>query len=473
MLFNSYTFILFFAAVLAIHNLPFPWRVKKINLLTASYLFYAAWNPPYVLLLIFATVVDWQVARLIDRSVTALRRKLLLAASLAVNLGLLASFKYAGFLLDNFVRILSLAGIPFTPAHPDIILPVGISFYMFQTLSYTIDIYRRNIRPWPSFLDYALYVSFFPQLVAGPIVRANYFLPQCAEERLTTAAGLGWGLYLLTIGLFQKIVLADGLLAPVADTLFESPGAPGTLTAWAGTLAFSGQIFFDFAGYSTCAIGIALCLGFHLPDNFRFPYAAAGFTDFWRRWHMSLSSWLRDYLYISLGGNRKGTVRTYVNILVTMLLGGLWHGASWTFVAWGGLHGLYLVIERLLKRAAGVFPLLRSMPAAIAMLITYLVVTVTWTFFRSDTFPQALGILRSLAGQAPDSPEILIGPLEILTVGTITAGLVLSHWYLRDREFTSVFTCTPVWVRSVLLTIMFIGIATLSGEDRAFIYFQF
>ena len=272
-----------------------------------------------------------------------------LVVSLSVNLGLLGFFKYGTFLLDNFITFSELLGIPFTPAKPDIILPVGISFYTFQTLSYTLDIYFRKSRPWSSFLDYALFVTFFPQLVAGPIVRSSEFLPQCLTPRRATLERFSWGLILLVSGLFQKIVVADGLLAPIVEKVYDTGMVPDTLSAWCGTLAFSGQIFCDFAGYSSCAIGVAMCLGFKIPDNFRSPYAAIGFSDFWGRWHISLSSWLRDYLYIPLGGNRKGAAGTYINLMLTMLIGGLWHGASWTFVFWGGLHGLYLAVERMFR----------------------------------------------------------------------------------------------------------------------------
>jgi alginate O-acetyltransferase complex protein AlgI len=220
-------------------------------------------------------------------------------------------------------------------------------------MAYSLDIYLKRAEPSKSFLDFALFVTFFPQLVAGPIVRPTHLLPQFATPRVATPQQLCWGLRLMTIGLFQKIVVADGLLAPTADAAFGAAGMLHPLDAWLGTLAFSGQIFSDFAGYSTTAIGVALALGFGLPDNFRCPYAAIGFSDFWRRWHISLSTWLRDYLYIPIGGNRKGNLRTYANLMTTMLLGGLWHGASWTFVVWGGLHGLYLAAERWLKARFG------------------------------------------------------------------------------------------------------------------------
>src|SRR5688572_18835656 len=263
---------------------------------------------------------------------------------------MLIFFKYGTFLLDNFVTIVNSMGIDYQPAKPNIILPAGISFYTFTTLCYTIDMYKRESKPVKTLLDFSLFVTFFPHLVAGPIVRPPQLVPQFATPKSANRQQMMQGLFLLTLGLFMKVVMADTFLAGPSDSVFNFGNQLSGLDAWMGVLAFSGQIFFDFAGYSTCAIGVAMCLGFTLPENFRFPYAAIGFSDFWRRWHITLSSWLRDYLYIPLGGNRKGKGRTYINLMLTMLLGGLWHGASWTFVVWGGLHGLYLCAERLLTR---------------------------------------------------------------------------------------------------------------------------
>jgi D-alanyl-lipoteichoic acid acyltransferase DltB (MBOAT superfamily) len=346
MLFNSYTFLMFFVVVLAGYYLTRSWKVRKGILLVASYVFYAAWNPPFVVLLWLSTVVDWLAAKGIHASVSPRRRRLLMAVSLMANFGLLGYFKYAGFMVDNFLLLARALGLHVSLASPNVILPVGISFYTFQTLSYVLDVYRRKIVPERSFLDYALYVTFFPQLVAGPIIRAEDFLPQCTQPKACSGNDLGWGLSLMLLGLFEKVAIADGILAPIVESVYDTVGRPDFISAWCGTFAFAGQIFLDFAGYSLVAIGSALCLGFTIQDNFRFPYAAVGFSDFWARWHMSLSSWLRDYLYIPLGGSRKGPFRTFASLMITMLLGGLWHGASWTFVIWGGLHGLYLVLQR-------------------------------------------------------------------------------------------------------------------------------
>src|SRR6184192_1180275 len=353
MVFNSLTFVVFFACVLALHALPLPWTTKKINLAVASYLFYAAWNPPFVILLWVSTVVDWYAAQGLVKAKRPTSRHAWMLLSVIANLGMLGYFKYGQFLLDNFTSLISAVGIAYHPAHYDIVLPVGISFYTFATMSYTLDVYLRRATPAQNLLDYALFVTFFPHLVAGPIMRPTELVPQFAQPRRATGEQLRFGLALMTLGLFNKIVLADSFLASAAERVYDSDKIPGALDAWAGTLAFSGQIFCDFAGYSTTAIGAALCLGFAMPDNFRFPYAAVGFSDFWRRWHISLSTWLRDYLYVSLGGNRKGKIRTYINLALTMLIGGLWHGAAWRFVVWGGLHGSYLTAERMLRGTFG------------------------------------------------------------------------------------------------------------------------
>jgi D-alanyl-lipoteichoic acid acyltransferase DltB (MBOAT superfamily) len=472
MVFNSLTFLLFFGAVLLLHWLPLPWRSRKLNLLLASYLFYAAWNPPFVILIWISTVVDWFAAGRMPQARTPARRRALLVASLATNLGLLGAFKYGNFLLANFVALAGSLGIDYQPPPMDIVLPVGISFYTFQTLSYTIDVYRGKLRPWNSFLDFALFVTFFPQLVAGPIVRASYFLPQLNAARRASSGQLGWGLTLLTIGLFEKVVLADAISAPVADLVYSAAGQAGFLDAWLGTLAFSAQIFFDFAGYSTCAIGIALCLGFALPDNFRYPYAAIGFSDFWRRWHISLSSWLRDYLYIPLGGNRRGRARTHVNLAATMLLGGLWHGAAWRFVAWGGLHGLYLVVERRLQNTWGHVEWLRRAWVRVGLaLVTYALVCLTWVFFRAQNFGDAWQLVTAMV--TGRRGELALGIGNAVSITALTIGLLATHWWMRDTTMEDRWARIPVWLRTIVLVGVIVTLALIRGDNRAFIYFQF
>jgi alginate O-acetyltransferase complex protein AlgI len=473
LLFNSLTFIVFFVLVLALHNAPLPWNVKKTNLLIASYLFYAAWNPPFVILLWLSTVIDWHVAKRLFVEQAQHKRRLLLAISVAVNLGLLGYFKYGGFLLENFVSLMAMAGIDYQAPDCSIVLPVGISFYTFQTMAYSLDVYLKRAEPSKSFLDFALFVTFFPQLVAGPIVRPTHLLPQFAVPRVATAKQLYWGLGLMTIGMFQKIVVADGLLAPVADAAFGADEMLHPLDAWLGTLAFSGQIFSDFAGYSTTAIGVALTLGFGLPDNFRFPYAAIGFSDFWRRWHISLSSWLRDYLYVPLGGNRKGNLRTYANLMTTMLLGGLWHGASWTFVVWGGLHGLYLAVERWLNARFGHNAVWSRLPAQIFLaVLTYFLVNITWVFFRAGDFATAWRMIVTMLTFVTDGEKVLPTVHILQVVITISIMLVI-HWRMRERKLDEVINRMPVWLTGIIWGVMLTLIIITQGGSDAFIYFQF
>lgn len=471
MVFNSIIFFAFFAMVLFIYYLPLPWKAKKTHLWISSYLFYAAWNPPFVLLLWISTVVDWFVGKAIADTKKLMKKRALLIFSLSVNLGLLAYFKYGEFLLDTFIVVLKALNITFHPAAPDVVLPVGISFYTFQSLSYTFDIYQGKMRPWKSFSDFALFVTFFPQLVAGPIVRAADFLPQLKSPRKTSADQLGWGFCLLTMGLFQKVILADSLMAPIADKVYSQAGVAGFSDAWIGTLAFSGQIFFDFSGYSNCAIGAALCLGFALPDNFRFPYASIGFTEFWKRWHISLSTWLRDYLYISLGGNRKGKARTLVNVMITMLLGGLWHGASWRFILWGGLHGIYLVVERGLRhifKDADFFQ--QTGMLLVLVLITYYFLCITWVFFRAEDFASAFALISNMFYPGEGN---LVDQGEIYQVLMISFLLLWVHWKLRESSLEAFMGKLPWWIRGIAISFILISLALAPSDERAFIYFQF
>ena len=476
MVFNSLTFLVFFAVVVAAHHLPFlSWRAKKINLLIASYVFYAAWNPPFILLLWASTVVDWFIARGIwasrDRS-RAVRRSWLVI-SVAVNIGFIGFFKYGEFLLQNWQALMQAFGVTWIAPEWSIVLPVGISFYTFVTLSYTLDVYLGRSKPIGSFLDYALFVTFFPHLVAGPIVRPTQLVPQFYTPKQATRDSMLWGLGLIVLGLFEKVVLADGGLANAADKVFAAEGAIGFVDAWLGTLAFSGQIFCDFAGYSTIAIGTALCLGFALPENFRMPYAAIGFSDFWRRWHISLSTWLRDYLYIPLGGSRGTEARTYVNLMLTMLLGGLWHGASWTFVAWGGLHGLYLAVERWLRARTGVAGDPASGWSRLALaLLTYALVNLTWVFFRAEDFGGAARILAGMAGLTQDAAPVL-PTMFVAKVVVIVTAIVATQWLMRNRSLEDVVARVPWWLTSLVAAAMLFAVTITQGSGQAFIYFQF
>lgn len=473
MLFNSYTFFIFFALVLLATRFNYAWHFKKSVLLFVSYIFYAAWNPPFVILLWLSTVIDWFLARFIDQAKTQSRKKLFLITSLLVNLGMLAFFKYGDFLAQNFVWLANHLGWQYHPALPSIILPVGISFYTFQTLSYTLDVYRGEIKPWHSFLDYALYVTFFPQLVAGPIVRAVEFLPQCVEPKVASNQQLGWGLTLFIIGLFNKMVIADGLMAPAVQAVFDSGKTPDFINAWGGTMAFATQIFCDFAGYSTCAIGVGLCFGFVLPDNFRFPYAAVGLQDFWRRWHISLSTWLRDYLYIPLGGSRCSNLKIHRNLMLTMLLGGLWHGASWTFVMWGALHGFYQMVERALRKSVADHPVWHThwMQLCLALL-TFILVCFAWVFFRAQDFHSAWTITSSMLGMHGWHDGVQLVHLRTFIIVAIVTAL---HWTMRHHTVESVADKCHWSIKATFLAVMMVLIFSelATGEDHAFIYFQF
>jgi alginate O-acetyltransferase complex protein AlgI len=471
-LFNSLTFVVFFALVMGGYWTLRSWNARKNLLLVASYVFYGAWNPPFALLLFATTALDfWLGARI--AAAPAGSRKAWLIASVTANLSMLGFFKYGNFLLENTQWLLAQAGVNYAPPHLDLFLPIGISFYTFHSLSYTLDVYRGTTKPTRSLRDFLLAVSFFPQLVAGPIVRAADFLPQCDAPPTPLRNRLQWGLFLMSLGLFQKIVLADTLLAPIADNVFGHPSPVLTLDAWIGVFAFSGQIFCDFSGYSTCAIGAALCLGFHLKDNFLFPFAAVGFSDFWKRWHISLSTFLRDYLYIPLGGNRVGAIRAAVNLIIVMFLGGLWHGAAWTFVVWGLFHGLCLVVEHFFRLMTKGSAWKETLPVQLALcLLTYFLVCIAWVFFRAPDFPAAGMLLGAMAGQIPVGQAILSGR-EILQVALVIHILWIAQWRLRHTTLEAAIARQPVWLVGAAWTLMLGAIILTQGSGNAFIYFQF
>lgn len=396
MLFDSPVYILFLIVVtLLFWRLRF--RAQNYFLLAASYFFYGWWDWRFVLLLAFSSIVDFCVAQAIWRAQLARRRKALLVFSVTLNLAILGFFKYFNFFTDSFLHLAPALGLDNLPrVFWQIILPPAISFYTFQEIAYIVDVYHGKLKPAESLVDYALFVSLFPHLIAGPIQRPSHLLPQVQQPRVWNAQKVFDGLLLILEGLFRKVVIADNC-ALVANAAFGGNfGGPNTMVVLLGTLAFAFQIYGDFSGYSSIARGSAQLLGFHFAVNFRQPYLAQSLQDFWRRWHISLSSWLRDYLYIPLGGNRRGKFRTYVNLLVTMLLGGLWHGANWTFVVWGGLHGVGLAIERVLsgQREIADSPSITGRFVRRAAVFSF--VCVAWIFFRSPAVGGAFGQLRAL-----------------------------------------------------------------------------
>jgi alginate O-acetyltransferase complex protein AlgI len=448
MLFTTWAFWIFLVIVLAAFYAA-PRAARRYILLAASVYFYMCWNPRFVALLLTLITIDYFAAIWIE-SRTGPRRHAALLLSLIANLGFLGYFKYTNFLLSIF-----------RPSEPalDIILPLGISFHTFQSISYVVDVYRGKQIPIRSYTDYALYVSFFPQLVAGPIVRARNFFDDLFHWHAPTHEEFQRGVQLAVFGLAKKLICADQF-ALIADQYFKNPSLlPGGLPALTGTLAFALQIFFDFSGYTDIAIGTALLFGFHFPENFRRPYLATSIIDFWHRWHISLSTWLRDYLYIPLGGNRHGVLNTYRNLLLTMTLGGLWHGASWNFVIWGAYHGVLLSIERLIfgKRE---LPRLLLVPSTI---LTFVMVCVGWVFFRAKTLTGATYVIHEMLRGGGQS---LFTPWHWrLAALTLVIALV--------KEYTSVRM--PEWLRAPAIVLALLAIEIFGVTDRhlPFVYFQF
>jgi D-alanyl-lipoteichoic acid acyltransferase DltB (MBOAT superfamily) len=472
MLFNSWVYAVFLPAVLSIYYV-LNRRSQNIFLAVASYVFYGWWDYRFCSLLFISTIVDYTCGRRMEHA-GASERRLWLWVSCCVNLGILGFFKYFGFFVDSAERLLGLMGLDASIPTLSIILPVGISFYTFQTLSYTIDVYRGQLKPTRDIVEFALYVSFFPQLVAGPIERATRLLPQIQDVRRVDSHKLSSGAVLILIGLFRKVAIADGI-APQVNAIFENPSGAGSAELLVGLYLFSIQIYCDFAGYSDIARGTARLLGFELVENFQHPYFSTSITEFWRRWHVSLSSWLRDYLYIPLGGNRQGVARTYRNLFLTMLLGGLWHGANWTFVVWGALHGFYLAIHKLIlgerhprvgnRRRQG-----REWAVdAIKMLLTFHLVALTWIFFRASTFADAWVYLSGLVLWS--GPVASGGLARLCVAGGLLAALDL--WQYARKDHTMILS-SVVWVRGAGYAIMVLAICALrSSGDIPFIYFQF
>jgi alginate O-acetyltransferase complex protein AlgI len=478
MLFNSLAFFIFFCVVYSLYRTVAGWTGRKLVLLTASYFFYAWWNPPFTLLLILSTVVDFFAAKKIAANKHRHIKVICLIVSLFFNLGILAFFKYGNFLAENFALLIQGLGLPWKYVYRpwDIVLPIGISFYTFQSLSYTLDVYRSRLKPTNSFLNFALYVSFFPQLVAGPIVRATDFLWQTENEPDIDSSQFSWGIFLCAWGLFKKVVLADNI-GIVVNEIYANTATAGILDSWIATYGFAVQIYCDFSGYSDMAIGLALMLGFHIPDNFLRPYGALGFSDFWRRWHISLSSWLRDYLYISLGGNRYSAFRTHANLMLTMLIGGLWHGARWTFVVWGGLHGLYLICERFFFPFLGIdrnktdrLPLYQK---AVLWFVVTNAVCLAWTFFRAENVSQAVVMIQNMLLLGNDMLLLQERLLRKSAVTMVVLILFLWHFINRDRSLTDITTKLPDAFLGIIAGGLFIFTLLLGGKGAEFIYFQF
>lgn len=480
MLFNSYIFWVFFAVFLVFYLATRQnWRVQNTVLLVASYIFYGTWDWRFLFLLLYSTVVDYVLARAIERSSSPRRRKTLLVLSLCTSLGILGFFKYFGFFTESLVELLNTLGVENSLPVLTILLPVGVSFYTFQTMSYIIEVYRGKVPAAKNFIDFAAFVSFFPQLVAGPIERAPRMLPQFLRRRVLQPGDFAEGFYLVLLGLFKKIVIADNM-APIVNSIFSRDVS--TLSGaevLIGVYAFAFQIYGDFAGYTDIARGIAKWLGFDLALNFRMPYFAVSPSDFWARWHISLSSWLRDYLYIPLGGNRYGEAKTYRNLMITMLLGGLWHGAAWTFIAWGFFHGLILCLyrpfEALLKPKRPQEVLVRSVPFVpgriLAGLIMFQLTCIGWLFFRADSIGQVWGMVQRLFSSFTMTPFV-IGSASMIIFYVLPL-LIFEFWLERKSDLLALLK-THWWVRGLVYGyfILMLWFFPALGQYE-FIYFQF
>ena len=457
MLFHTWTFALFFLITYLVY-LPIRgsrWCIPWLFL--ASYVFYGWWNPVYLLLILFATTLDFWIGWFLDGS---RHRKAWLWVSILANLGYLGFFKYAGFLVENLNALFAGGGLAYRLPEVDILLPVGISFFVFQSMSYTLDVYRGSLKRETSWLRFATFVAFFPQLVAGPIERASNLLGQLVGRREITRTHIADGLSMFLVGLFKKVCIAD-FLAPYVNQVYGSPGSHGAPALILATFAFGWQIYCDFSGYTDMARGVARLMGFNLMLNFNNPYLATGLGDFWGRWHISLSTWFKDYLYIPLGGSRGGTLRTYLNMSLTMLVSGLWHGANWTFLVWGGLHALGRGVTRELELTAFYD---QKVPRLAKQLGVFAFVMLTWVFFRARSVGEAWGILSGMFTREWSDPHFpLLGYLLCFGLWGCQFAYEsrLRPWFER------------AWVRVVMAVGMVLGITFFAGPSGQFIYFQF
>lgn len=473
LLFSSGLFLFLFLGFTFVYMLLQHARTLRLLFVTAfSYYFYYKSSGLYFFLLAVVTVSDFIIAQMVPRC-RKRGAKWLVSLSLLIDLGLLGYFKYTNFFCGMWAEIV---GHNFQPY--DIFLPVGISFFTFQSMSYVIDVYRGHLRPLSSLLDYAFYVSFFPQLVAGPIVRARDFVPQIRKNVEISEDMFARGVYLITVGLFKKAVISDYISLNFVDRVFDNPSLYSGIENLLGVYGYTLQIYCDFSGYSDMAIGIALLLGFRFPMNFNAPYRSESITDFWRRWHISLSSWIRDYIYISLGGNRKGRVRTYFNLMVTMLLGGLWHGASLNFVVWGGMHGIALSLHKWIRNNCfhhDKYYASHGFRKFFAIVLTFHFVAFCWIFFRNQTFPDAQMMLQRIFTDF--HPELLGGVMSgyryvfaLIAFGYLTHYLPDSwqEFFVRVLRRGGVLLCALV-----LAGVIYIVIQVKSSTIQPFIYFQF
>ena len=467
MVFTSHIFIFYYLPLCLLIYYALPSRWRNLFITVASYVFYGWWKPWFVLLMMASTVIDYSAGRVMSvAGVSGRRRKLALLTSMASNLSLLAVFKYAMFAQDNVNLLLQLFGAEGF-AVVQITLPIGISFYTFQTMSYTIDVYQGTASPVKRFNDFSCFVALFPQLIAGPIVRYNTIAKQLAQ-RDHTIERFSKGVSIFVLGFAKKILLANPM-GGIADNVFAT-NAPLTDAAWIGIIAYAFQIYFDFSGYSDMAVGLGRMLGFEFPKNFNSPYHADSITDFWRRWHISLSTFLRDYLYVPLGGNRRGTAMTYRNLALVMLLGGLWHGAQWQFVAWGAYHGAILSGERWIGKK----PFYGALPHSMRVAVTFVLVLFSWVLFRAETLGAAGDYFAAMFGLQPSYAAAgliaakIYAPhsLAMLLVCSVIVLLPVQAWDIAERV---------TWPRILFVVVAFcVALAAMFAQAfNPFLYFQF
>lgn len=475
MLFNSLTFLMFLPTVFTLYWFVFNKTLKGRNilLLIASYVFYGWWDYRFLSLILASTIVDYVVALLLNKEGRQHVRKLLLSISLIFNLGLLGVFKYYNFFVESWVDVWSSLGVTMQASTLSIILPVGISFYTFQTLSYTIDVYKRRMQPNSSFIQFATYVAFFPQLVAGPIERATNLLPQFKIIHKFDYDLAKSGMSLIIWGLFKKIVIADNC-GYFVNQIFSSPSGYSAGELWAGAVLFAFQIYGDFSGYSDIAIGVARLFGFRLMTNFRFPYFSRDIAEFWRRWHISLSTWFRDYLYIPLGGSRGSKKEQIRNIFIIFLVSGFWHGANWTFLVWGGIHAcLFLPLLLLNRNRNNITVEGLNFRHYLSIILTFIFVTLAWVFFRADNLGIAIDYIFRMFTLRFDSLDIFLNSSKmiLMTIIVVFSILVmLTYEYLAFRKDKVEVVLSPINLVFVMLLILFMGVFKNPVD---FIYFQF
>lgn len=466
MIFNSYIFLFIFlpVALAGFWLLGGKKNARYIFLTLLGYFFYGYWNYKFTFLMLFSTLISFGTALYISRASSGKKRKIALIAALTTDLALLGFFKYFNFSVATIQNLFDFFGHRADLPLLHIILPIGISFYTFHTMSYVIDVYRGKFQPTRNFFEFSTYVSFFPQLVAGPIVRWNEVSSDLNNlNSIKQPPALHAGISMFVVGLFKKVIIADSI-ANIIDPLWGNAAGLGSLGAWIAVAGYTYQLYFDFSGYSDMAIGLGRLFGIHLPQNFNSPYKAVSISDFWRRWHISLSNWLRDYIYIPLGGSKNGSVQTYINLLITMLLGGLWHGASWTFVFWGGYHGALLAMHKMFKISY------ERLPILFQRALTFFLIVIGWVFFRSPSFGIAGNMLKKMFGLDELSAATNLPAIAPTTIGLLALCLLITNFLPNSFEWP--YSKKPRYAAAMAM-IFVLALIFMNYKQSVFLYYQF